>query len=472
MPQTLFEKIWQQHCVDSLSDSADLIYIDRVFLHERTGSIALLSLEDAGHSVRHPDKVYCVMDHIVDTTPGRGDDTQVPSGKDFIQSTRDSATRAGIKLFDVNDPLQGITHVVSPELGIVQPGLTLVCPDSHTCTQGAMGALAWGIGSTEAEHAMVTNTLRVNKPATMRVRFEGELPQGVTAKDLILTLISRYGAAGGTGYVIEFAGEVVEKLTMEARMTLCNMAVEFSAFTGIIAPDQTTFDYLKDKSHAPKGAEWDKSLAYWNTLFTDPDAIFDQEIVIECSKLEPTVTWGTSPQHAVAISQQMPQLSEAADQSTANGWQKAYQYIALQPGDAIAGTPLDAAFIGSCTNSRLSDLRAAAAVLKGRKVAAGVSAICVPGSSSVKRAAEAEGIDKIFEAAGFEWRESGCSMCFFAGGETFGPQKRVISTTNRNFENRQGPGTRTHLASPVTVAASAIAGVITDPRPYLSADAP
>jgi len=464
MAQTLFEKMWNIHRVTALEDGADLIAIDRVFLHERTGSIALKSLEAEGRALRNPALVFCTMDHIVDTFPGRTDETLMPSGKDFIQSTRASARRAGITLFDLGDARQGIVHVVSPEQGIALPGATIVCPDSHTCTQGALGALAWGIGSTEAEHAMVTGTLRVNRPKTMRVVFDGALLPGVTAKDMILHLIGAYTAAGGGGYAVEFAGAAVAALPMEARFTLCNMAVEFSAFSGMVAVDDTTIDYVKGRPYAPKGPLWDKAVAQWRTLHSDEGAVFDKEIVIEAGDIKPTVTWGTSPGHAVAIDGKVPDPSLVRDDNLRAAMERALAYMDVTPGQHLTALKIDAAFIGSCTNARLSDLRAAAALLKGRRVAQGVKAICVPGSTQVKLAAEAEGLDKVFTAAGFEWRESGCSMCFFAGGEHMGFQERVISTTNRNFESRQGPETRTHLASPLVVAASAVTGAITDPR--------
>lgn len=467
MALTLFEKLWNDHEVAKLEDNVSLLYIDRIFLHERTGSIALESLASDGRFVRNPEKVFCSMDHIVDTHIGRTDETLVPGGKQFIQSTRAASHAAGIKLFDITDPWQGIVHVISPELGIVQPGCTLICPDSHTCSQGALGALAWGVGSSEAEHAMATNTLVVKRPLNMRVNFVGNLPRGLTAKDLILHLIAKYSAAGGSGCAIEFAGEVVQKLSIEARLTLCNMAVEFSAFTGLIAPDEKTISYLNGKLHAPKGKQWQDANAYWATLFSDTEAVFDKEITIDCSELAPVVTWGTSPQHACSIDHEIPAIPNNTDANDAASYQRAYQYMDLLPGQRLDNIPIDAAFIGSCTNSRITDLREAAAVLAGNKVAEGVTAICVPGSKEVKRMAEQEGLDKIFVDAGFEWREPGCSMCFFAGGENFGFRKRVISSTNRNFEGRQGPETRSHLASPVTVAASAIAGRIADPREFL-----
>lgn len=462
LPRTLFEKLWSMHVVRELDEGAALIAIDRIFLHERTGSVALKSLEESGRRVADPARVFCTMDHIVDTFPGRGDETRMPGGTAFITETREAAHRAGIRLFDVRDPLQGIVHVISPELGIVLPGATVVCPDSHTCTQGALGAFAWGIGSTEAEHALATGTLRVNKPRTLRVRFEGELPPGVTAKDLTLALISRHGSAGGNGYAVEYAGSAVRALDIEARLTLCNMATEFSAVTGFIAPDEKTFAYLRGRQYAPDGEMWDRAVASWRNLVSDEGAKFDREIEIDVSELSPMITWGTSPQHAVAIDGVVPAQAESGASPEAHA--RALAYMDLQPGTPLVSLRIDAAFIGSCTNSRLADLRRAAAVLRGRRVAEGVRAICVPGSMSVKRAAEAEGLDQVFVAAGFEWRESGCSMCFFAGGESFGARERVVSSTNRNFESRQGPETRTHLASPETVAASAILGRIADPR--------
>lgn len=465
MAQTLFEKLWQEHLVEKQSDGTDLIYIDRVFLHERTGSIALSSLRADGREIFCPEQVFCCMDHIVDTYPDRSDETTMPSGRDFIVATREGAHEAGLTLFDLDDPRQGIVHVVSPEQGIAQPGITLVCPDSHTCTQGAFGALAWGIGSSEAEHALVTKTLRVSKPKSMRVSFEGVLAAGVSAKDMILHLIARFGASGGSGYVLEFSGSAVADLCMEGRMTLCNMAVEFSAFTGLIAPDHKTIDYLRGKPYAPVGTLWDDAVQYWQQLSTDKDATFDREIVIDCTDIEPQVTWGTSPEHAIPINGLI--ATAFGHEAQASGYDKALEYMGLTAGQPIAGQPIDCVFIGSCTNARISDLRLAASILRGNKIRPGMRAICVPGSMQVKAQAETEGLDRIFIDAGFEWRASGCSMCFFAGGEHFDFQQRVVSTTNRNFESRQGPQTRTHLASPATVAASAVTGVITDPREML-----
>lgn len=420
-----------------------------MFLHERTGSVALKSLAAAGRAVADPARVFAVTDHIVDTLPGRTG-TRVPGGDTFLTATREETRAAGIRLFDVDDPDQGIVHVISPELGIVLPGVTLVCPDSHTCTQGAFGALAWGIGSTEAEHAMATATLRMARPKTMRVTFDGTPGPGVTPKDMMLALLALHGAGGGRGHAVEFAGSAVAALDLDGRQTLCNMATEFAAMTGFIAPDERVFDYLKSRCYAPRGALWDAAVATWRTLRSDAGAAFDAEIVVDTGAIRPMVTWGTSPEHAVAIDGAVPEAAPTAR-----------TYMDVTPGQRLAGTPIDAAFIGACTNSRLSDLRRAAAVVRGRHVAAGVQAIVVPGSMAVRRAAEAEGLDRVFIDAGFDWRMSGCSLCFYAGGPGFAPGARVISSTNRNFEGRQGPGVRTHLASPETVAASAIAGHIT-----------
>lgn len=424
-----------------------MIAIDRIFLHERTGAASLRSMAEAGRAVIDPARVFAVMDHIVDTRPGRGDGTLMPGGDAFITETRAACHAAGITLFDVNDPDQGITHVISPELGIVVPGCTLIAPDSHTCTQGAFGAFAWGIGSSEAEHAMATGTLRVAKPKNMRVTFEGKLPPGVTAKDMILRLIADHGASGGSRHVVEFSGDAVRALDMEARMTLCNMATEFAALSGIIAPDEATFAYLRGRRYAPD------PLPNWTDLITDNGANFDVEIFIDAASIEPMISWGTSPAQSVALSAKVPTKADS----------NALNYMGLEPGQSLAGLAIDVAFIGSCTNARLSDLRRAAAIVKGKIKAEGILALVVPGSSAVKRAAEAEGLDQIFVDAGFEWRESGCSLCFYSGGESFPAGSRVISSTNRNFEGRQGPGIRTHIASPEVVAASAIAGRITAP---------
>jgi 3-isopropylmalate/(R)-2-methylmalate dehydratase large subunit len=458
--RTLFEKIWDQHVIADLGGGAFLIAIDRVLLHERTGGVALRSLEQSGRAVADPRQVFATMDHVVDTFPGRSDETLMPTGREFITATREATAAAGITLFDLGDPGQGIVHVISPEQAIVLPGLTLVCPDSHTCTQGAMGALAWGIGSTEAEHALATTTLRVRRPRTMRVTVTGRLADGVTPKDLALHLLARFGTSGAKGHVVEYAGSAIEALDVEGRLTLCNLAAEFAAFTAIIAPDDKVLDYLHGRPYAPKGRAWQQAVASWRDLASDEGAVFDRELHLDAGEIGPMVSWGTSPQQTASIAEAVPNFGDVAWRETREAYDRALAYMGLEAGTPLRGVAIDAAFIGSCTNTRVSDLRRAAAVIAGRTVASGVKAICVPGSTAVKATAESEGIDRIFRDAGFEWRESGCSMCFFAGGESFGHRQRVISSTNRNFESRQGPETRTHLASPETVAASAIKGAI------------
>lgn len=454
MSQTLFDKLWDNHTIKTFASGESLIAIDRVFLHERTGSVALESILERGRKPRAPETVFCTIDHIVSNQNGRGEnESRMPGGDVFITATRKAAKASGINLIDVLDADQGIVHVISPELGIAQPGLTLVCPDSHTCSQGALGTLAWGIGSTDAEHAIVTGTLRVKKPPQMRIAVDGKLALGVTAKDLALHIIAHYGADGAKRCAVEYTGEGISALSIEERLTLCNMAVEFAAFTAIIKPDDKTAAYLEDKRFTPKGQGWKQAKAYWADLFTDDEAEFDYDYVIDARKVKPTVTWGTSPAQAASIDGHIPENADA----------RALAYMDVNSGQALVDLPIGGAFIGSCTNARLSDLRAAADLLKDRKVPEGITAICVPGSMAVRRAAEAEGLDVIFKNAGFEWGAPGCAFCFYAGGQTFAPGTRVISSTNRNFEGRQGPDVRTHLASPAVVAASAIAGHICDP---------
>lgn len=458
--RTLFDKLWDIHVVADSGDGAAYIAIDRVFLHERTGGVALKSLLEAGREVKAPDRVFCVMDHIVSFAAGRGrNDARSPGGEVFITETRAMAERTGITLVDTDDARQGIVHVIAPELGVVTPGVSIVCPDSHTCSLGAFGALAIGIGSSEAEHAMATGVMRVHKPEQLRIRIDGALGPGVTSKDVALHLIAAYGADGGKRRAIEFCGDAISAMDVEARLTLCNLAVEFAAFTAVIAPDERIIRYVRRRPYAPSAAQAQAAEAHWAELYTDHDAVFDDEIHINAEDIKPFVSWGTSPEQAAPVDEGVP-VKTALSAAKARHAEKALSYMGLAHGDRFADLSVDGAFIGSCTNGRLSDLRAAAAVLKGRKVSEGVRAVCVPGSKQVRAAAEAEELDAIFKAAGFEWGSPGCAMCFYAGGETFPPGARVISSTNRNFEGRQGPGVRTHLASPATVAASAVAGRI------------
>lgn len=462
MAQTIFDKLWQAHRIADAGDGADLIAIDRVMLHERTGGVALKSLAEAGQPVLAPERAFAIMDHIVSFRAGRRrDESRSPGGETFITETRAMAKAAGLHLIDTDDARQGIVHVVAPELGLAVPGASIVCPDSHTCSLGALGALAWGIGSSEAEHALATGALRVEKPTQKRVWFNGRLGTGVTAKDAALHLIARHGVGGGARAAIEFAGSAVEAMDIEARLTLCNLAVEFAAFTAVIAPDDKVFAYLQGRPYAPDDELWARAETSWRALHTDEDAVFDDEIEIDASDIAPTVSWGTSPEEAVPVTASVPSDARPA----------ALSYMGLSAGVKLEDLPIDGVFIGSCTNGRLSDLRAAGDVLRGRRIADGVRAICVPGSQSVLRAAEAEGLHKVFKQAGFEWGSPGCAMCFYAGGETFPPGARIVSSTNRNFEGRQGPGVRTHLASPATVAASAIAGRIADARTLTPMDA-
>ena len=463
-PQTFFEKMWNDHVIADLGEGAALLQIDRLFLHDLGGAPVLAKLEKSGRPINSKDQVFCVVDHLIASRPGRGpDDTGSRGGSEFIQSFRRLANKYDITFFDSNDPRQGIVHVVSPETGIALPGTALVCGDSHTCTVGGIGALAFGIGSTECEHVAATQTLAQIKPKTMRINFEGKLAPGVYPKDMILYLIGKIGANGGIGYAAEFAGSAIRDMPIEGRMTVCNMSIEFQAKYGFVPADETTFEYVKGRDYAPKGKAWDEAVAYWRSLTTDKDAVFDKEVDIDCADIQPQVTWGTSPQQVAGIGGSVPDPADVDDPGTRTLVERAVEYIQLKPGTHLDGVPIDAAYIGSCTNARLSDLRAAASVLKGRKVAANVMAICVPGSTQVRKAAEAEGLDRIFLDAGFQWHESGCAMCASQGGDYFA-NLRVISTTNRNFEGRQGPQTRTHLASPATVAASAIAGKISDIR--------
>ncbi|MGD9942276.1 MAG: 3-isopropylmalate dehydratase large subunit [Burkholderiaceae bacterium] len=466
--RTLVEKIWRSHVVSELGSGTALLHVDRIFMHDRTGGRMLQGVFDAGLRPACPELVFGTFDHLIDTRPaapsGRGDGELTDGAREFIRFYRDNAKRAELELIEIADERQGIVHVVAPELGIALPGSTFVCGDSHTCTIGGIGALAWGIGVSQGEHALATQTLRQRWPGTMRVRFDGRLPAGVSAKDMALALIGRHGVAGGAGHAVEFCGPAVRSLDVAARLTLCNLAVEFGAWTGLIAPDDTVFEYLHGRPYSPAGASWDAAVSHWRALASDGDARFDRELSVDCSELAPQVTWGTSPEQVLAVDGRIPDPDLLSDATARNAARRALSYSGLAVGSPIEGVPVEAAFIGSCTNARLDDLRQAAAILRGRRVASGVRALCVPGSTAVKRAAEAEGIDRVFKDAGFEWRESGCSLCFFSGADSFGGATRVITSTNRNFENRQGPGVRSHLASPATVAASAVEGRIADPR--------
>ena len=458
--KTLFDKLWDLHIAGQDGTGAAFLAIDRVFLHERTGGVALKTLQESGRMVKSPSQVFCVMDHIVSFAASRGrDDARFPGGDVFITETRAMAEKSGIRLIDTDDPKQGIVHVIAPELGVAVPGVSIVCPDSHTCSLGALGALAIGVGSSEVEHAMVTGVIRAAKPKQMKITVTGALQPDVTAKDLALHVIATHGAGGGQRMAVEYCGEAIDALDIEARLTLCNMAVEFAAYTVVISPDEKVIDFVDSRPFAPAEKHWEHALAHWRELKTDPGAVFDHENEIEGSTVRPMVTWGTSPEQAAPVTEGAPVLNTIREDKVGSA-KSALAYAGLKPGDKFEDMKIDGAFIGSCTNGRLSDLRAAASVLKGRRIADGVRAICVPGSMSVRAAAETEGLDEVFKAAGFEWGASGCAMCFYAGGETFPPQSRIISSTNRNFEGRQGPGVRTHLASPATVAASAVAGRI------------
>lgn len=462
MPRTLFDKIWEFHLVGQRSDGRDLLYIDRHVLHELHAHHSFAQLENQQRSVHRPDLTFAVQDHTVATKPGRNDDTN-PSGTAFLKAMREGTRKNGIKLFDVNDPDQGISHVVAPELGIVLPGATHAVPDSHASTVGGVGALAFGCGTSELTHILATQVMALKRPKRMRVRLDGKLGDHVSAKDVALRLIAELGVAGARGYVVEYAGSAIRAMPIEQRMTLCNLNIEMGGRSGFVAPDDATFGWLHGRPYAPQGEMWDRALQYWRTLMTDDDAIFDREVELDCNALEPQITWGTDPSQVVDISGRVPEVS-AVDPGRRAAAESAFAYMDLKPGTPLAGLPVKRVFIGSCTNSRLPDLQVAAAVVRGRRVAEGVFAMVVPGSSTVKREAEAAGLDQVFRNAGFFWGESGCSMCAGGNGDRGEPGERCVSTTNRNFENRQGPRVRTHLASPATAAASAIAGRIADVR--------
>jgi 3-isopropylmalate/(R)-2-methylmalate dehydratase large subunit len=461
--RTLFAKVWDEHVVDQLAPGVDLLHVDRHLLHDLGGGGAIRQVRARGLAVRNPELCFATPDHIVETRPGRTGGIAVWAD-DLIDQLREQSSRAGIKLFDVGQDGQGIVHVMGPEVGASLPGTTILCGDSHTCTHGALGAVAFGIGITEVQHVLATQTLPQTRPRTLQADFTGRLPHGVGAKDMILALIGQIGTAGGTGFAIEYTGEAVRALDMEGRMTLCNLSIESGAKIGMVAPDETTFAWIKGRRFAPQGARWDEALAYWRTLPTDPGAGYDARVAVECATLAPHITWGTSPEQVIRIDQAIPDPAAAPDEARRKAWEEALAYMGLDAGAPIIGTRIDRVFIGSCTNSRLPDLRRAADIVKGRSVAKHVEAWVVPGSERIRRDAEAEGLHEIFRAAGLQWREAGCSMCVGANGELVGSGQRCVSTSNRNFVGRQGPGARTHLASPAMAAAAAIAGAIVDVR--------
>ncbi len=463
MPKTLFQKIWDSHVVAEQPESPAVLYIDLHLVHEVTSPQAFTGLRQRGLKVRRPDKTLATMDHSIPTTP-----IDVPIADAMaaaqIKQMEVNAAEFGITLHGMDSPHRGIVHVIGPELGRTQPGMTIVCGDSHTATHGAFGALAFGIGTSEVEHVLATQCLLQKKPKTYEVRVDGKLPAGVSAKDIILALIARIGVGGGTGHVFEYTGEAIRGLTMEQRMTICNMSIEGGARAGMIAPDEVTFEYLKGREFAPKGADWDKAVAYWKTLPSGEGAVYDKSIMLNAADLEPMITYGTNPGMGMRITDRVPTTESFTEPSQKAAFEKALNYMGLQPGQSLLGKKVDVVFIGSCTNSRISDLRLAAGMLKGRKVADGLRLMVVPGSQDVKKQAEQEGLDKIFKEAGGEWREAGCSMCIAMNPDQLTPGQYAVSTSNRNFEGRQGKGGRTFLASPITAAATAIHGVVTDPR--------
>jgi len=465
-PRTLFDKLWDAHVVAEIAPGVSLLHVDRHLIHDLGGHGAFTELERRRLAVRNPAQVFAVPDHVVSSAPGRTGGNAEWSEM-HIDGLRRGCRKWGIRLFDVNDDEQGIVHVIGPELGLTLPGVLLVCGDSHTCTHGALGALAWGIGASEIVHVLATQTIVQRRPRRMRVRVDGALGAGVEPKDLILAVIGVLGAGGGTGYAIEYAGPAIETMAIEGRLTLCNLSIEMGAKVGLVAPDERTFAYVAGRPFAPRDQAWDRALAQWRRLRSDDDAAFDREVGIDASGVAPQVTWGTSPQDVIAIDAMVPDPAQAASAGQREAIAAALAYMDLLPGTPIAGTRVDRVFIGSCTNSRLSDLERAAGIARGRRVAAHVEAWVVPGSQAVKRAAEAAGLDRVFRDAGFQWREPGCSLCVGANGEMVAPGQRCVSTSNRNFAGRQGPGARTHLASPAMAAAAAVAGALTDVRALL-----
>ena len=460
--RTLLTKIWEQHVIARIREDTDLLHVDRHLLHDLGGSRGLLDLKSRSLRVHNPELTFATPDNAISTARGRTGTSKI--GQELLAALRAETSASGIEMFDVDQPGKGIVHVIGPELGLSLPGSLIVCGDSHTCTHGGLGALAFGIGSSELTHVLATQALIQRRPKTMRVRFEGKLPLGVTAKDMILALIGHVGAAGGTGYAVEYAGSAIRDMPIEGRLTICNLSIELGAKMGMVAPDEKTFEFLRGRFYAPQGEMWDRALNAWRQLPSDTNAAFDKEVIIDVARIIPQVTWGISPEHVIGVDGHIPDPKAIDDPIRRAAIETALDYMGLTPGAPIAGTPVDWVFIGSCTNSRLSDLRAAAEVARGRKVAAGVRAWVVPGSETVKREAVAEGLDKLFIDAGFEWREPGCSMCLAANGETVPPGQRSVSTSNRNFVGRQGPRARTHLASPASAAAAAIVGAIADVR--------
>ncbi len=471
-PLTLFEKIWDAHIVAQDAGSPAVLYIDLHLIHEVTSPQAFSGLRTRGLKARRPDRTVATVDHGIPTLSGEGIQGGRLSFADElcqiqIKMLEKNCQDHGIQLYGLDSPNQGIVHVIGPELGLTQPGMTIVCGDSHTATHGAFGALAFGIGTSEVEHVLATQCLLQRKPLTFAVSFDGILPDGVTSKDMILALIAKIGVGGATGHVLEYRGNAVENLNMEQRMTICNMSIECGARAGLIAPDDLTFEYLANKEYAPKGANWDQQVGNWRKLPTDDDAIFDQNITINVSKLEPMITYGTNPGMGMSISGRIPLPEEIKDTNQRSALIKSLEYMGLQPGVQLLGHPVDVVFIGSCTNSRISDLRQAAGVLKDRKISPDVRVLVVPGSQEVKKQAEMEGLDRIFMQSGAEWREPGCSMCIAMNGDQLNPGQYAVSTSNRNFEGRQGKGGRTFLSSPLTAAATALTGKITDIRTIL-----
>jgi 3-isopropylmalate/(R)-2-methylmalate dehydratase large subunit len=471
-PRTLAEKIWDAHLVRSEAGEPDLLYIDLHLVHEVTSPQAFDGLRAAGRKVRRPDLTIATEDHNVPTTgitgpgvplTGPGSPITDPVSRTQVETLRKNAAEFGVRLHPMGDAGQGIVHVIGPQLGLTQPGLTIVCGDSHTSTHGALGALAFGIGTSEVEHVLATQALPQIKPKTMAVEVTGALPEGVTAKDLILAIIAQIGTGGGQGHIVEYRGEAIRSLSMEGRLTVCNMSIEAGARAGLIAPDEVTFEYLKGRPHAPQGADWDAAVEYWKSLPTDDGAVFDKTVTVDATKLTPYVTWGTNPGQALPLGASVPDPASIADPDAAASATRALTYMGLTAGTPLRDVAVDTVFVGSCTNGRLSDLRAAADVLRGRKVASGVRMLVVPGSMEVRAQAEAEGLDSVFTEAGAEWRSAGCSMCLGMNPDTLSPGERSASTSNRNFEGRQGKGGRTHLVSPAVAAATAVTGRLAAP---------